>query len=111
MYLAAESEAKVPYKELLFVIHDNISMTVFIREVLVKDKTASEFICTVAATYGCKILQLYGYEANEYDYPGRLRSKVRMVPQGHQFMQHKRKKIIKSKSFCIVWTVHLPKLK
>ena len=31
-----------------------------------EDNTASECIGTVAATYGCKILQLYEYEANEY---------------------------------------------
>ena len=33
-----------------------------------EDNTASECIHTVAATYGCKILQLYEYEANEYGY-------------------------------------------
>ena len=30
--------------------------------------TASECIRTVAATYGCKILQLNECEANEYEY-------------------------------------------
>ena len=33
-----------------------------------EDNTASEYIRTVVATYGCKILQLYEYEANEYRY-------------------------------------------
>ena len=31
-----------------------------------EDNTASECIRTVAATYGCKILQLYEYDANVY---------------------------------------------
>ena len=34
----------------------------------VEDNTASECIRTVAATYGCKILQLYEYGANVYGY-------------------------------------------
>ena len=33
-----------------------------------EDNTASECIRTVAATYGCKILQLYEYDANVYGY-------------------------------------------
>ena len=32
-----------------------------------EDNTASECVRTVAATYGCKILQLYEYNANVYD--------------------------------------------
>ena len=43
-------------------------MTVFIRRAQVEDKTASECIRTIAATYGCKILQLYEYDANVYGY-------------------------------------------
>ena len=43
-------------------------MTVFIRGALVEDNTASECVRTVAATYGCKILQLYGHNANVYGY-------------------------------------------
>ena len=43
-------------------------MTVFIRRAQVGDKTASECINTVAAMYGCKILQLYEYDANVYGY-------------------------------------------
>ena len=43
-------------------------MTVFIRRAPVKDNTASECIRTVATTYGCKILQLYEYDANVYRY-------------------------------------------
>ena len=30
------------------------------------DSTVSESIRTIAANYGCKILQLYEYEENEY---------------------------------------------
>ena len=33
-----------------------------------EEDTASEGICTLAAMYGCKILQLYISEANEYGY-------------------------------------------
>ena len=33
-----------------------------------EDNTASKCICTAAATYGCKISQLYEYKANEYEY-------------------------------------------
>ena len=33
-----------------------------------EDNTASECIRTVAATYACKILQLYEYDANGYGY-------------------------------------------
>ena len=33
-----------------------------------EENTASECIHTVAARYGCKILQLYEYETNEYGY-------------------------------------------
>ena len=32
------------------------------------DDTVSECIRTVAATHGCKILQLYKYDANQYGY-------------------------------------------
>ena len=48
-------------------IHDKF-LTVLIRGVSVEDNTESECIRTAAATYGCKILQLYEYEANEYGY-------------------------------------------
>ena len=41
-------------------------MIVFIRQAPIEETTASECICTVAAMYGCNILQLYEYEANEY---------------------------------------------
>ena len=33
-----------------------------------EDNTASECVRTVAATYGCKILQLYEYDAIMYGY-------------------------------------------
>ena len=51
-----------------FVTDDYFFMTVFIRRAPVEDNTASECIRTVAATYGCKILQPYEYDANVYGY-------------------------------------------
>ena len=45
-------------------------MNVFIREAPIKENTASECIRTAAATYDCKILQLYKYGASEYGSPG-----------------------------------------
>ena len=41
-------------------------MTVFIREAPVEENTVSECIRIVAGTYGCKHLQLYEYQVNEY---------------------------------------------
>ena len=64
MYPAAESEAALVYKESLFVDEYQSFMNVFIREAPIEEDTASECIHTVAATYGCKILRLYEYEAN-----------------------------------------------
>ena len=43
-------------------------MAVSISEAPVEDNTVSECIRIVAATYGCKILQLCEYEANENGY-------------------------------------------
>ena len=43
-------------------------MTVFTREATIEENTASKCIRTVDATYGCKILKLHEYEANEYRY-------------------------------------------
>ena len=43
-------------------------ITVFNRRAPVEDNTALESIRTVAATYGCKILQLCEYDANVYGY-------------------------------------------
>ena len=43
-------------------------MIVFIRKASVEDNIASECIRTVAATYGCNILQLYEYDENVYGY-------------------------------------------
>ena len=40
----------------------------FIRRAPVEDDTASERIRTVAATYGCKDLQPYEYDAPLYGY-------------------------------------------
>ena len=42
-------------------------MTVFIGKATGKHNTALECIRTIAATYGCKILQLSEYDANETD--------------------------------------------
>ena len=33
-----------------------------------EDNAASKCVCTVAAAYGCKLLQRHEYEANEYGY-------------------------------------------
>ena len=41
-----------------------IFMTVFIRGAPVEDNNASECVRILATTYGCKILQLYEYNAN-----------------------------------------------
>ena len=60
MYPAAES---VVCKEPLSVIE-----IFFITGATVEDNSASECIHTVAATYGCKILQLYEYEAKDCEY-------------------------------------------
>ena len=57
------AEAKVDH--LLLTI---IFMTVFIIGAPVEDNNASEWVRIVAATYGCKILQLYEYNANVYGY-------------------------------------------
>ena len=43
-------------------------MIVFIRRAPVKHNTTSQCIRAVAATYGCKIFQLYEYNANVYGY-------------------------------------------
>ena len=57
------------YKEQPFVIDVQSSyIIVFIRGGPVEGDTASECIRNVAATYDCKILQLYENEANEHGY-------------------------------------------
>ena len=66
MYPAAESEAKMVYKEPIFVDEHKFFINVFIQKASIEENTASECIRNVAATYGCKILQLYEYEANKY---------------------------------------------
>ena len=48
-----------------FVVDDYFFRTVFISRVPVE---ASECIRTAAATYGCKILQLYEHDMNVYGY-------------------------------------------
>ena len=68
MYPAAESEAKVVYREPIFVDEHKFFMTVFIREALMEENAASDCSHTVATTFGCKILQLYEYEVNECGY-------------------------------------------
>ena len=55
MYPAAESKAKVD-KEPLFVNQDCFFMNVFIREARIEEDITSEFIRTVVATCGCKII-------------------------------------------------------
>ena len=72
-------------------------MTVFIRRAPVEENTASECIRVIPATYGCKILQLYEYDANVYGYGWELR----MTLQEYQFMQHKRQLIIGLRYFGI----------
>ena len=65
MYPATESgrseSGTICYRRLFFKI-------VVIRRAPVEDNIASECIRTVAATYGCKILQLYEYDENVYGY-------------------------------------------
>ena len=51
-----------------FVIDNYFSMTDFVRRAPVEDNTTSECIRTLAAKYGCKILQPYQYDANVYGY-------------------------------------------
>ena len=68
-------------------------MTVFIKRAQVEDNAAMECIRTIAAKYGCKILALYEYEANEYGYEAKCKLYAK---------KHKRQKIIESKPFCIV---------
>ena len=69
MHSAAKSVTNVVYKEPLFVDEHQSFMTIFIREAPIAEwiveNTALECIRTVAATYGCKILQLYEYKAND----------------------------------------------
>ena len=64
MYPATESGRS---KNGPFVI-DEYFLTVLIKRAPVKDNTTSECIRTVAATFGCKILQLYEADANVYGY-------------------------------------------
>ena len=53
MYPAAESKAKVVYKDPLFVTDDYFFKPFLLEE----DNIKSECIHTVAATHGCKLLQ------------------------------------------------------
>ena len=62
-----------------------------------EDNTASERNRTVAATYGCKILQPYEYDANVYGYD----ANCEWTPQEYQSMQHKRQLITELGYFCI----------
>ena len=81
MHPVAESEAKVAYKEPLFVYYDYFFMTAFTRKAPIEENTASKCIHTVVATYGCKISQLYEYETNEHGYE----ANGRMTPQEYQY--------------------------
>ena len=64
MYPSVASEPTALYKESLFVDEHWFLMNVFIPEALIKKNIASECIRTVAATFGCKTLQLCEYDAN-----------------------------------------------
>ena len=75
MYPDAEPEAKVVYKEPLFVNKDHFLGRVFIREAAMEENTSSECIRTIVATCRCKILQLYEYQANDCG----LRREMRMI--------------------------------
>ena len=79
-----------------FVIYDYF-MIVFIRRTPEEDDTASECIRTVAATCGCKILQLCEYDVNVYQYD----ENCEWTPQEYQFMQQRRQLIARLKYFCI----------
>ena len=68
MYMSGAFEPTVVYKEPLFVDEHRFLMNVFIREELIEEDIASECIHTIAATHGCKILQLCKYDANVYGY-------------------------------------------
>ena len=68
-YPSGASEPAVVYKEPLFVEeHIDFLMNVFIRGAPIEKNIASKCIRTVAAMYGCKILQLCEYVANVYGY-------------------------------------------
>ena len=69
-------------------------MIVFIKRAPEEDNTASECIRTVAATCGCKILQLCEYDTNVYQYD----ENCEWTPQEYQFMQQRRQLI---ECFCI----------
>ena len=77
MHLIAESEAKVVYKEPIFV---DQFLILFIREARKEDNTTSECVRTVGATYVCKILQLYKYVANEGTDTKQTASHTRRMP-------------------------------
>ena len=67
MYPSGASETTVIYKEPLFVDEHNwFLMNVFIREAPIEKNVASKCIRTIAAKYGCKILQLCEYDAKLY---------------------------------------------
>ena len=71
--LPKDTAAKV-YLSFLFKLHDKFFVKfcspypIVDTGVPVEDNTTSECIRTVAATYDCKILQLYECEADEYGY-------------------------------------------
>ena len=76
-------------------------MNYSVPEASIEKITASGRIRTVAATYGCKILQLCEYDENVYGY------ELRMTSKQYHFMQHKGQLITEMTSFCIVQTVHV----
>ena len=77
-------------------------MTVLIREAPVDVMPHTECIRTAAAKYGRTILQLYENKVNEYGYE----VNCEWYPKKTSSCSI-RQKIIVSKSFCIVWAVHI----
>ena len=79
-----------------FVINDYF-LWLFSLEEHQSRKIPHRNIRTVAATYGCKMLHLYEYDANVYE----IRCDSRMKPQEYRFMQHKRQLITGLRYFWI----------
>ena len=68
MYLFGASEPTVAYREPPFVGEHCFLINDFIRETPREKNIASECISTRATKYGCKILQLFEYNASMYRY-------------------------------------------
>ena len=100
----SESDFKNHNLFLMIISYDCLLGTVFTRGTPVEDNTAPKCICNVTATYGGKIYNCTNTKqmSTATVHP--------MIPEEYQFMQRKGQKIIESMSFCIVWTVYVPKL-